>query len=68
MNPDVQQPARPDPTVVLLHGAFADASSWNEVIALLQQRGRTAVAPPPDDGEVLGAVESGVPAPTTPAR
>jgi pimeloyl-ACP methyl ester carboxylesterase len=31
---------------VLVHGAFADASSWNGVIALLQQQGYTVVAPP----------------------
>jgi pimeloyl-ACP methyl ester carboxylesterase len=42
------QPA-PDPsdvTVVLVHGAFADASSWTGVIELLQQRGHTVLAPP----------------------
>jgi pimeloyl-ACP methyl ester carboxylesterase len=33
------------PTIVLVHGAFADASSWNGVIALLQQQGYTVVAP-----------------------
>ena len=26
----------PQPTVVLVHGAFADGSSWNDVIELLQ--------------------------------
>jgi pimeloyl-ACP methyl ester carboxylesterase len=35
-----------DVTVVLVHGAFADASGWNGVIAALQQRGHTVVAPP----------------------
>jgi pimeloyl-ACP methyl ester carboxylesterase len=35
-----------DVTVVLVHGAFADASSWNGVIPALQQRGLTVVAPP----------------------
>jgi pimeloyl-ACP methyl ester carboxylesterase len=35
-----------DITVVLVHGAFADASSWNRVIPALQQRGLTVVAPP----------------------
>ncbi|NHC13649.1 alpha/beta fold hydrolase [Motilibacter deserti] len=35
----------PKPTVVLVHGAFADASGWNEVIERLQRRGYTAVAP-----------------------
>jgi pimeloyl-ACP methyl ester carboxylesterase len=38
--------AVPDVTVVLVHGAFADASGWNGVIAALQQRGHTVVAPP----------------------
>src|SRR3954447_21659705 len=37
---------RSDVTVVLVHGAFADASSWTGVIELLQQRGHTVVAPP----------------------
>jgi pimeloyl-ACP methyl ester carboxylesterase len=32
-------------TVVLVHGAFADGSSWNGVIELLQRRGHTVVAP-----------------------
>ena len=35
-----------EPTVVLVHGAFADASSWNGVIERLQQQGCTVVAPP----------------------
>src|SRR3712207_9471881 len=33
-------------TVVLVHGAFADSSSWNGVVELLQQRGHPVVAPP----------------------
>jgi pimeloyl-ACP methyl ester carboxylesterase len=33
------------PTVVLVHGAFADGSSWNGVIERLQARGIPAVAP-----------------------
>jgi pimeloyl-ACP methyl ester carboxylesterase len=33
------------PTIVLVHGAFADGSSWNGVIQRLQQQGYTAVAP-----------------------
>lgn len=33
------------PTVVLVHGAFADASSWNGVVARLQRRGYRVVAP-----------------------
>jgi hypothetical protein len=64
--------ATADITVVLVHGAFADASGWSGVIAGLQQRGHVVVAPPnplrglvyvagfaPDEGELLGAVESG---------
>lgn len=31
-------------TIVLVHGAFADGSSWNKVIPTLQQRGYTVVA------------------------
>ncbi len=32
------------PTIVLVHGAFADGSSWNRVVELLQQRGYDVVA------------------------
>jgi pimeloyl-ACP methyl ester carboxylesterase len=35
-----------NPTIMLVHGAFADASSWNGVIERLQQQGYTVVAPP----------------------
>jgi pimeloyl-ACP methyl ester carboxylesterase len=38
-------PATGAPTVLLVHGAFADASSWDGVIERLQQQGCTAVAP-----------------------
>ncbi len=34
------------PTIVIVHGAFADASSWNEVIERLQQQGYDVIAPP----------------------
>jgi len=34
------------PTVVLVHGAFADASSWNGVIPRLQAKGLPVTAPP----------------------
>jgi pimeloyl-ACP methyl ester carboxylesterase len=34
------------PVIVLEHGAWADASSWNSVISLLQSRGFTVYAPP----------------------
>lgn len=33
------------PTIVLVHGAFADGSSWNGVIGRLQQAGYSAMAP-----------------------
>ncbi|MGY1644298.1 alpha/beta fold hydrolase [Geodermatophilus sp. SYSU D00703] len=40
-------PDAPSPiTVVLVHGAFADSSGWNGVIAALQGRGLPVVAPP----------------------
>lgn len=32
-------------TVVLVHGAFADASSWNGVVERLQAAGRQVTAP-----------------------
>jgi pimeloyl-ACP methyl ester carboxylesterase len=34
-----------EPTVVLVHGAFADASSWNGVIERLQAKGVNVTAP-----------------------
>src|SRR5919205_2032685 len=34
------------PTVVLVHGAFADSSSWNGVIERLQAAGIQVTAPP----------------------
>jgi pimeloyl-ACP methyl ester carboxylesterase len=37
--------AQPDkPTIVLVHGAFADASSWNGVIKVLQEDGYPVIA------------------------
>ncbi len=35
----------PKPTVVLVHGAFADASSWNAVVDGLRDRGFSVIAP-----------------------
>src|SRR5437763_10213437 len=35
---------RVKPTIVLVHGAFADASSWSDVIERLQQQGYTVIA------------------------
>ena len=37
---------RPRPTIVLVHGDWADASSWTSVIERLQDRGFAVVAPP----------------------
>src|SRR5262249_12615163 len=37
--------SRPKPTVVLVHGAFADASGWNGVAARLIDGGYPVVAP-----------------------
>jgi pimeloyl-ACP methyl ester carboxylesterase len=35
----------PKPTIVLVHGAFADASGWGGVITRLEERGYTVLAP-----------------------
>ncbi|MFK0090715.1 alpha/beta fold hydrolase [Pseudomonas sp. NPDC090755] len=35
---------QPKPTVVLVHGAFADGSTWNNVIPLLQAKGLNVVS------------------------
>jgi pimeloyl-ACP methyl ester carboxylesterase len=37
-------PAHQEPAVVLVHGAYADGSSWSEVIERLQRAGLTATA------------------------
>jgi pimeloyl-ACP methyl ester carboxylesterase len=36
----------PKPTIVLVHGAFADASGWSSVIKTLQDEGYPVIAPP----------------------
>jgi pimeloyl-ACP methyl ester carboxylesterase len=36
----------PLPTIVLVHGAWADASSWDNVIPILEKEGYPVVAPP----------------------
>jgi pimeloyl-ACP methyl ester carboxylesterase len=36
----------PKPTIVLVHGAWADSSSWSQEIRELQGQGYTVVAPP----------------------
>lgn len=42
------------PTIVLVHGAWADASSWNAVITPLRAEGYTVLAPP---NELRGLTE-----------
>jgi pimeloyl-ACP methyl ester carboxylesterase len=37
-------PAKPLPSIVLVHGAFADGSSWDRVVPLLQAKGYTVVS------------------------
>jgi pimeloyl-ACP methyl ester carboxylesterase len=57
------------PTVVLVHGAWADSGSWDQVVARLQSRGYTVIAFPtplrslPDDSAYLAAFLSSVPGP-----
>ncbi|HTF09847.1 MAG TPA: alpha/beta hydrolase [Asanoa sp.] len=40
-----RQGHQPKPTVVLVHGAFADASGWNDVAARLNRAGYPVIAP-----------------------
>jgi pimeloyl-ACP methyl ester carboxylesterase len=57
------------PTVVLVHGAFADASSWNGVIERLQAKGVEVTAPPnplrgiADDSAYIAGVFEETPGP-----
>ena len=44
--PPPQRRPRQKPTVVLVHGAFADASGWNDVASRLVAQGYTVYAPP----------------------
>ncbi|QNJ90484.1 alpha/beta hydrolase [Mycolicibacterium fluoranthenivorans] len=37
--PAAAEPARPKPTIVLVHGAWADTSSWDGEVTALRQRG-----------------------------
>jgi pimeloyl-ACP methyl ester carboxylesterase len=43
--PESSQRTDAKPTIVLVHGAFADGSSWNDVIERLQRQGYTVEAP-----------------------
>jgi pimeloyl-ACP methyl ester carboxylesterase len=55
--------------VVLVHGAWADSGSWDQVVARLQRQGYTVIAFPtplrslPDDSAYLAAFLSSVPGP-----
>lgn len=57
------------PTVVLVHGAFADSSSWNGVITILERHGYTVVAAPNPlrgvqaDADVVGALVKSIDGP-----
>lgn len=53
------------PTIVLVHGAFADASGWNGVISRLNKQGYATIAAPnglrslaSDAAEVAGLIDS----------
>jgi pimeloyl-ACP methyl ester carboxylesterase len=58
-----------DPTVVLVHGAFADASSWRGVFEALESDGRKVLAPPSplrgleSDAEYISAITGSVDGP-----
>ena len=43
---DTRAHAGPRPTIVLVHGDWADASSWTAVVERLQDKGFDVVAPP----------------------
>ena len=66
---DTQDTTQAAPTVLLVHGAFAESASWNGVIADLHQRGRRvlAVANPlrglQHDAAYLRSVIDGFPGP-----
>ena len=58
-----------DPTVVLVHGAFADASGWGGVVRELQHRGLDVLAPPNplrglgSDADAVGAFVAAIEGP-----
>ncbi|MFD4973238.1 alpha/beta fold hydrolase [Streptomyces sp. NPDC058424] len=63
-------PGREKPTIVLVHGAFADGSSWNAVVQRLQQDGYQVIAPPntlrgiPQDSTYLNSLLKTIKGPT----
>src|SRR3984957_19384858 len=46
MPADSDRSTMPKPTIVLVHGAWADGSSWNAVSTELQGQGFTVLTPP----------------------
>src|SRR3977135_3775745 len=44
--PTAERDHMPKPTIVLVHGAWADGSSWNAVSTELQSQGFTVLTPP----------------------
>jgi pimeloyl-ACP methyl ester carboxylesterase len=68
--PDKRSAAHgPKPTIVLVHGAFADAAGWSGVIERLQHRGYDVIAPAnplrdlSDDAAYVASVLATVPGP-----
>ena len=59
-SPAASTPARPSakPTIVLVHGAFADATGWQALIPLLQQDGYKVVAVQNAMASLAGDVET----------
>jgi pimeloyl-ACP methyl ester carboxylesterase len=61
--------AQPKPTIVLVHGAWADASSWNDVTKKLQGDGYSVIAPAnplrslSDDSAYIASVLAQTPGP-----
>jgi pimeloyl-ACP methyl ester carboxylesterase len=62
-------PGKAKPTIVLVHGAWADASSWNGVIARLLKAGYIVHAPPnplrglTSDAETIATFVKSIPGP-----
>jgi len=65
----VTRPNKPKPTIVLVHGAFADSSGWNAVAGQLLEDGYKVVAfsnplrNPQSDGEYLRQFLTTIPGP-----
>ena len=62
------------PTIVLVHGAWADSGSWDRVVQRLQQRGYTVYAPPnplrglPNDSATIADFLATIPRSDRPGR